>query len=225
MNLNNIQDNLIENFKRDFIDYNLMENLPLLDDVLFAFITGSFVTGVIDDHSDIDLLFITQKYLSNEKEYEIEYYGKKAHWNYETIEFLKHDPSITRILTLAGGYQLYYTEPSELLYVKAGQEKLLQEIFPMFKESGILYAKNLLKQTSHIIMSENIIETKFLYHICMATHVIDQTEYDVNILNEIKRIKYIQISDSAAHYLDDRLKIAQEFLRKLDEETGDENDS
>ena len=167
--------------------------------VLAIALVGSRSIGVVDQWSDYDLLVITDDTdisINNKLDCYIVYNNEIGiHW-YQYSKNLLFDIERPRAILEFCDFWLLSQEKYIAVWDLAFIEQLKKFINENVHAGCIAFYNNIYKSTINQVLEGNELpKTKLLYHLCVVSHFLDRTELNYKFLNELKRIKYLEISE------------------------------
>lgn len=204
---------IIEELKLSPVFNYLLEHDPEL-----IFITGSLSQEILDEYSDLDLVIITKN--SEQNPYSLKYKDTiSIHWFSRPQEFLQGKFLAKKTLDLVGGAQLWNLSEKHIVYSK--EHINIKEVIRQARASSMLYIERFISEMSEFLkevllegLEKESSKTKFLYHLCWISHVIEETPINKEMCSEIKRIRYTPISSQAQDYCFSRLTFLENYLKK-----------
>ena len=172
--------------------------------VLAIALVGSRSIGVVDQWSDYDLLVITDDTdisINNKLDCYIVYNNEIGiHW-YQYSKNLLFDIERPRAILEFCDFWLLSQEKYIAVWDLAFIEQLKKFINENVHAGCIAFYNNIYKSTINQVLEGNELpKTKLLYHLCVVSHFLDRTELNYKFLNELKRIKYLEISEECRSY-------------------------
>ena len=67
---------------------------------------------------------------------------------------------------------------------------------------------------NQVLEGNELPKTKLLYHLCVVSHFLDKTELNYKLLNELKRIRYIEVSEECRAYCRERVQIVKNIAEE-----------
>lgn len=193
----------------------------LEDDPDIIILTGSLLLNLEDEHSDIDLLFLfeNKNHLIESQtfsDYRIKFRGRFIDTFYRGIDYINLDflNIYKSTLSLLGGVQMSLIKESHIIYIKEGKEYLKEKILKEKRKISEKYIVEFIKKNINEVkkhLEGEVFNSKFLYHLCYISHMLDNTKFNIEYLKKIKRIKYNGVSKDVLNYTNERLNIIKEF--------------
>lgn len=186
--------------------------------VLAIAIIGSRSIGVVDQWSDYDLLVITDDTdisINNKLDCYIVYNNEIGiHW-YQYSKNLLFDIDRPRAILEFCDFWLLSQEKYIAIWDLAFIEQLKKFVNENANAGCIAFYNNIYKSTINQILEGNELpKTKLLYHLCVVSHFLDKTELNYKFLNELKRIKYLEISEECRSYCIERVQLLKNIAEK-----------
>lgn len=186
--------------------------------VLAIALIGSRAIGVVDQWSDYDLLVITDDNdisINNKLDCYIVYNNEIGiHW-YQYSKNLLFDIDRPRAILEFCSFWLLSQEKYIAIWDLAFIEQLKKFINENVHAGCIAFYNNIYKSTINQILEGNELpKTKLLYHLCVVSHFLDKTELNYKFLNELKRIKYLEISEECSSYCIERVQLVKNIAEK-----------
>ena len=183
--------------------------------VLAIVLVGSRSIEVIDQWSDYDLLVITDDndvYRNNKLDYYIVYDNKVSIHYSQYSKNLLFKPK--RILD----WSIFWQLPQEK-YIAVWDLNFVEQLKKSVNEKAaagcIDFYNNVYKSTINQVLEGNELpQTKLLYHLCVVSHFLDKTELNYKLLNELKRIKYIEVSEECRSYCIERIQLVKNIAEE-----------
>ena len=170
---------------------------------------------MVDQWSDYDLLVITDDndvYRDSKLDYYIVYNNEFCIHYYQYSKNLLFKPKA--ILDFCKFWQL----PQEK-YIAVWNLDFIEQLKKSVKENAasgcIAFYNNIYKSTINQVLEGNELpKTKLLYHLCVVSHFLDKTELNYKFLNELKRIKYTEISEECRAYCIERVQLIKNIAEE-----------
>ena len=67
---------------------------------------------------------------------------------------------------------------------------------------------------NQVLEGNELPKTKLLYHLCVVSHFLDKTELNYKLLNELKRINYIEVSEECRAYCIERVQLVKNIAEE-----------
>ena len=186
--------------------------------VLAIALVGSRSIGVVDQWSDYDLLVITDDTdisINNKLDCYIVYNNEIGiHWYQYSKNLLFDIDRPKAILEFCSFWQL----PQEK-YIAIWDLDFIEQLKKSVNENAgsgcIAFYNNIYKSTINQVLEGNELpQTKLLYHLCVVSHFLDKTELNYKLLNELKRIRYIEVSDECRAYCIERVQLVKNMAEE-----------
>ena len=166
--------------------------------VLAIALIGSRSIRVVDQWSDYDLLVITDDTdisINNKLDCYIVYNNEIGiHW-YRYSKNLLFDIERPRAILEFCDFWLLSQEKYIAVWDLAFIEQLKKFVNENANAGCIAFYNSIYKSTiNQVLEDKELPQTKLLYHLCVVSHFLDKTELNYKFLNELKRIKYLEIS-------------------------------
>lgn len=186
--------------------------------VLAIALIGSRSIRVVDQWSDYDLLVITDDTdisINNKLDCYIVYNNEIGiHW-YQYSKNLLFDIERPRAILEFCDFWLLSQEKYIAVWDLAFIEQLKKFINENVHAGCIAFYNNIYKSTINQVLEGNELpKTKLLYHLCVVSHFLDKTELNYKFLNELKRIKYLEISEECRSYCRERVQIVKNIAEE-----------
>ena len=203
---------------KDLLTNDILKFICNNQKVLAIALVGSRSIGVVDQWSDYDLLVITDDTdisINNKLDCYIVYNNEIGiHW-YQYSKNLLFDVNKPKaILEFCSFWQLpqeRYIAVWDLNFV----EQLKKSVNEKAAAGCIAFYNRVYKSTINQVLEDNELpQTKLLYHLCVVSHFLDKTELNYKFLNELKRIKYIEISEECRAYCIERVQLVKNIVEE-----------
>lgn len=186
--------------------------------VLAIALVGSRSIGVVDQWSDYDLLVITDDTdisINNKLDCYIVYNNEIGiHW-YQYSKNLLFDVNKPRAILEFCDFWLLPQEKYIAIWDLAFIEQLKKFVNENANAGCIAFYNNIYKSTiNQVLEGKELPKTKLLYHLCVVSHFLDKTELNYKFLNELKRIKYLEISEECRSYCIERVQLVKNIAEK-----------
>lgn len=191
----------LKQFKKDFLEANLLQIVQKNFQVVFVWIAGSTLTGLADDTSDLDIGVLiaddtdfTQT-TRNEDYFIYKPTGTKIQWIYDTIsDITTPQPAANqRNIGWAQFRCLQNLEDDAVLYVNPQYYTFVKTLFQnkeaISKYAMWLYFTDKARLINTILTSNSILrscQVKSLYHLCWAASILLDQPQDLNFLRALK---------------------------------------
>lgn len=187
--------------------------------VLAIALVGSRSIGVVDQWSDYDLLVITDDndiYRNNKLDCYIVYNNEIGiHW-YQYSKNLLFDIDRPKAILEFGSFWQLSAEKFIAIWDTNFIETLKKSILKTLDIACIKFYNNIYKSTINQVLEGNELpQTKLLYHLCVVSHFLDKTELNYKFLNELKRIRYIEISNDCKAYCIERVQLIKNIAEEV----------
>ena len=184
---------------RELLNSDILKFICNNQKVLAIALIGSRSIRVVDQWSDYDLLVITDDTdisINNKLDCYIVYNNEIGiHW-YQYSKNLLFDIERPRAILEFCDFWLLSQEKYIAVWDLAFIEQLKKFINENVHAGCIAFYNNIYKSTINQVLEGNELpKTKLLYHLCVVSHFLDRTELNYKFLNELKRIKYLEISE------------------------------
>lgn len=190
-------------------------------DVVAIYLGGSRSNHICDELSDYDIIVLTKDSLMEEESlFKLEYKGVTVHWYYRSLEQILNCWSTqnTRLSYISGINFLNMEE--NLIYANPEHQNLVDFIFN-YKKEIVNYCcwEFVLSSFAfwNAISTEKISQdnyNKYLYHLMICNCILFDKEFDIELLNKIKRIGY---TEDAENVLKNELDTAYQYIQELNE--------
>ena len=203
---------------KDLLASDILKFICNNQKVLAIALVGSRSIGVVDQRSDYDLLVITDDIdisINNKLDCYIVYNNEIGiHW-YQYSKNLLFDIERPRaILEFCSFWQLS-AEKFIAIWDTNFIETLKKSIIKTLDIACIKFYNNIYKSTINQVLEGNELpKTKLLYHLCVVSHFLDKTELNYKLLNELKRIKYIEVSEECRAYCIERVQLVKNIAEE-----------
>lgn len=186
--------------------------------ILAIALVGSRSIGVVDKWSDYDLLVITDDndiYRNNKLDCYIVYNNEFGiHWYQYSKNLLFDIHKQKAILEFCSFWQLS-AEKFIAIWDMYFIEALKKSIIKTLSVACIKFYNKVHKSTVNQVLEDNELpQTKLLYHLCVISHFLDKTELNYKFLNELKRIKYVEISEECRAYCKERTRLVKSIAEE-----------
>ena len=186
--------------------------------VLAIALIGSRSIRVVDQWSDYDLLVITDDTdisINNKLDCYIVYNNEIGiHW-YQYSKNLLFDIDRPKAILEFCSFWLLSQEKYIAVWDLAFIEQLKKFINENVHAGCIAFYNNIYKSTINQVLEGNELpKTKLLYHLCVVSHFLDKTELNYKLLNELKRIRYIEISNECKAYCIERVQLVKNIAEE-----------
>ena len=204
---------------KDLLTGDILKFICNNQKVLAIALVGSRSIGVVDQWSDYDLLVITDDndiYRNNKLDCYIVYNNEIGiHW-YQYSKNLLFDVNKPKaILEFCSFWQLpqeKYIAIWDLNFV----EQLKKSVNEKAAAAGCIafYNKVYKSIINQVLEGNELPKTKLLYHLCVVSHFLDKTELNYKLLNELKRINYIEVSEECRAYCIERVQLVKNIAEE-----------
>ena len=204
---------------KDLLTGDILKFICNNQKVLAIALVGSRSIGVVDQWSDYDLLVITDDndiYRNNKLDCYIVYNNEIGiHW-YQYSKNLLFDVNKPKaILEFCSFWQLpqeKYIAIWDLNFV----EQLKKSVNEKAAAAGCIafYNKVYKSIINQVLEGNELPKTKLLYHLCVVSHFLDKTELNYKLLNELKRINYIEVSEECRAHCIERMQLVKNIAEE-----------
>lgn len=191
--------NLIERFQQHKYFQRIFN---IQDDIIMIFLSGSRISGIIDEYSDYDIGVFCPNYQLQDCYQRVQAAsGEVIHWYYNNLEtlsgkhFVKEDKNFGLML-------VYFLEKSFVLYTNPKYDNWISTLFEnretIAKHQALLFYKYSLPTIYDLINHKTILPQKYkknIYQLCLAYNILLNKPIDSDFLIRIKRISH-QAPDS-----------------------------
>lgn len=212
---------MTEQFVRDLKASPYYERIFGGHEVIMIYFTGSRLIDITDERSDFDLIVLTndQKREEHVSEF-LTYYSKKVHWHYVPITKLISNENGTA-LSCVGEVQFIGFNDDKIIYANPKYSNAInflkhnKDSIAMVGAYGLAhFNKDLISKilSTNEIKEENY--CKFIYHLCFASYVLLSQEPDKDFLANIKRIRWVPVSDEYKYLAVERIRMLRNFVEE-----------
>ena len=203
---------------KDLLTNDILKFICNNQKVLAIALVGSRSIGVVDQWSDYDLLVITDDTdisINNKLDCYIVYNNEIGiHW-YQYSKNLLFDIDRPKAILEFCDFWLLSQEKYIAVWDLAFIEQLKKFVNENANTGCIAFYNNIYKSTINQVLEGNELpKTKLLYHLCVVSHFLDKTELNYKFLNELKRIKYLEISEECRSYCRERVQIVKNIAEE-----------
>ena len=191
----------LKQFKKDFLEANLLQILQKNFQVIFVWVAGSTLTGLADTTSDLDIGVLiaddtdfTQT-TRNEDYFIYKPTGTKIQWIYDTIsDITTPQPAANqRNIGWAQFRCLQSLEDDAVLYINPQYHTFVKTLFQnkegISKYAMWLYFNDKARLINTILTTNSILrshQVKSLYHLCWAAEILLEQPQDPSFLKALK---------------------------------------
>ena len=203
---------------KDLLASDILKFICNNQKVLAIALVGSRSIGVVDQWSDYDLLVITDDndiYRNNKLDCYIVYNNEIGiHWYQYSKNLLFDIDRLKAILEFCSFWQLS-AKKFIAIWDMNFIETLKKSIVKTLNIACIKFYNKVYKSTISQVLEDNELpRTKLLYHLCVISHFLDKTELNYKLLNELKRIKYVEISEECKAYCIERVQLIKNIAEE-----------
>jgi len=219
----------VAQFKKDFLEANVLPVIQKQFDVIFVWLAGSSITGLADDQSDLDLGVLIADDTAITRQIRNEDYliykptGQRVQWIYDTVE------DITTLQTFAnqrniGWAQVRYLKDLQddfIIYINPKYtdfvQKLLNQKYSISEYSMWLYFNTKQSVVQRILKAGQIdldCRVKSLYHLCWVHAILFKTGIDREFLVALKRSSTETISQEYLNLAFTKVKQLSDYFKE-----------
>lgn len=187
-------DNIIQRFQHHKYFQRIFS---ISDDVMLVFLSGSRISGVVDEYSDYDIGVFCPNYQLQDCYQRVQAQtGEVIHWYYNNLEtlsgkkFIKEDKNFGLML-------VYFLNNSYVLYVNPKYQKWIDTLMNNKKiiayHQALIFYKYMLPTIYTLINYQTILPNMYkknIYQLCLTYYVLLEQPIDIEFLKRIKRIQY-----------------------------------
>lgn len=194
--------------------------------VIMVHLIGSQLTKVLDDQSDIDLLFLCtdcsmQKW---ENFYSFDYKGVPVHICWHNINSYIYHDNLQLNLNKISGLTCSFIDniPEHIIYLRDGYDNGLNYLLSVKNEVSSVASNIVLycgKKLMDSILKEGLLpdyQNKWLHHLVMCYNIAHHEELDKTYLLNLKRITEQELSNEVKNKFIIHLEQIRNYVDSLD---------
>lgn len=173
------------------------------DDIIIIFLSGSRISGIVDEYSDYDICVFTPHFQMKDCFQRIQANtGEIIHWYYNSIEtisgssFIKEDKNFGLML-------VYFLEQEHILYLNPTYKNwincILKNKIEIARHQAMIFYKYMLP-TIYTFINYEFIPTnmykKNIYQLCLTYYILLNKPIETEFLKRIKRIRYQEVQNN-----------------------------
>lgn len=210
-------------FITEFVNTSYYKQLIASEDTVAVIIGGSQAPGIVDEHSDYDLIVLTRSgsWVDVSRKYYLTYKDMKVHWYLVPLDRLTVFEE-QGLLRLSGLNSLRNLRSELFIYTNPVYDQQVNLLYLHINEiadAGVYWLVKTNYDFIHdIVQSGKILEhnySKRIYHLCLASYQIYREPFDVKFLLSIKRIRWQPVSDEYKQLAVVRLKKLMDYYSSL----------
>lgn len=214
----------VKQFKKAFIEANMLDIIKKNYEVIMIWITGSTLSGLAEDYSDYDLAVLiaddvtTTRYVRNDDYLLYKPENRKVQWMYETVEDITTLQPNFKLRNI--GWSIFrhitddfiiYKNPKYLSFI----ETLINKRYEISKYSMYLYY-NTKQDIIKPILTCNCIpeqsKVRSLHHLCWIYDTLNSRELDSELLLKLKHIMEVPVDEQTLETAFIKIKFLEEYF-------------